>query len=178
MSRRKSLAEREPNGRIQRVAAFPVSEVRRLRDAAMSGMRDPMWGTELGRLHLSNKITAAQFAAGKQWAEYASKYHQALCSPSPDPKAISLESMKGEALDPESSEGRKEARRHERAVASLVDAMGALKTTLGASERILRAICERNEMVVGHYELLSLVCGLNALANFWGLTPTRKSDVR
>jgi hypothetical protein len=178
MSRRKALAEREPNGRVQRVSLLGTGEVKRLRDAAMSGMRDPMWGTELGRLHLVGKITAEQFAAGKKWGEFAANYSQALCSPAPDPKAVCWESMGGEPPDPDSPEGRKEARRHVRSVQSFQDAHAALKTTAGASERILRQVCERGEMLCGHAELLSLICGLNGLAHFWGLTDSRKSVVR
>lgn len=178
MSRRKNLAEREPNGRIQRVPTISPGEVRRLRDAAVSGLRDPMWGTELGRLHLTGRINSAQFAAGKQWSEYAAQYSQAMLSPNPDPKAIALDAMGSEPIDPDSHAGRKEARRHERSVASFIDARVALQKTLGTSERILRHVCERNEMVSGHFEVLSLACGLTALADFWGLTRTHKSDVR
>lgn len=104
MSRRKAIAKREPNGRIQRDPPLPPpSEVRRLRDAALSGMRDPTWGTELGRLYLVGKITATMFAAGKRWGELASQYSQALCSPAPDPKAICLERMGGSPIDPDLS---------------------------------------------------------------------------
>jgi hypothetical protein len=172
MSRRKNLAQREPNGRAQRDPPLPPpSEVRRLRDAALAGMRDPMWGTELGRLHLAGKITATMFAAGRRWAELASQYSQALCSPSPDPKAISLErSSGGTSHDPDSAEGRKEARRHARAVQSFIDANVALKDHSRASERIVRSTCERGEMVHGHQDMMALTGGLERLASFWGLT--------
>jgi hypothetical protein len=138
-------------------------------------MRDPTWGTELGRLYLVGKITATMFAAGKRWGELASSYSQALCSPSPDPKAVCFDRSGGESPDPDSYEGRKEARRHERAVASFIDAHAALVTTSAASERIVRTVCERNELLLGHESLLSLVRGLDALAGFWGLTDQRKS---
>ncbi len=175
MSRRKSMAQREPNGRIQRVQLPPASEVRRLRDAALSGMRDPLWGTELGRLHLGGKITAAMLAAGRQWGESASKYHQALQSPSPDPKAINFNrGAGGEAIDPDSPEGRKEARRHARAVQSFIDAHVALTTTSAASERVVRLVCERNEMLTGHEGLIALTNGLSTLADFWGMADGRR----
>lgn len=176
MTRRKSLAQREPNGRPQRDHhVLPASEVRRLRDAALRGMRDPTWGTEIGRLYLVGKITATMFAAGKRWGELASMYSQALCSPSPDPKAICLDRMGGSPKDPDSHEGRKEARRHQRAVTSFIDAHGVLKSTGNTSERIVRAMCERNEMLEGHQHLISLNAGLTALAWFWGLTDNGKS---
>lgn len=180
MSRRKILAIREPNGRIQREPQLPPpSEVRRLRDAALAGMRDPMWGTELGRLYLVGKITAGMYAAGKQWGEMASKYSQALCSPAPDPRAICLDRMGGSQIDPDSHEGRKEARRHERAVNSFIDAHAALKSIGKAiGVRVVRGVCERDEMPTGHEELLALSTGLITLSGFWGLTDSRKSVVR
>lgn len=176
MARRKSLARREPNGRIQREPQLPApSEVRRLRDAALTGMRDPTWGTEIGRLYLAGKVSSLGFAAGRRWAELASLYSQALCSPSPDPKAVCLDRMGGESIDPDSHEGRREARRHVRAVASFIDAHAALKSTSAAAERFVRHVCERDQMLVGHESLMALVNGLTALAGFWGLTEQRKS---
>lgn len=179
MSRRKSLAEREPNGRAQRgPQPLGAGEVKRLRDAALTGMRDPTWGTEIGRLYLASKITSVGFAAGKRWAEQAAQYSQALCSPAPDPRAMDFNRSGGSPPDPDSYEGRKEARRHERAVASFIDAHAALKSTSMAAERAVRLVCERDQMIVGYDGLLSLVCGLTALADFWGLTESRKSVVR
>lgn len=176
MSRRKSMAQREPNGRVQREPQLPPpSEVRRLRDAALAGMRDPTWGTELGRLYLVGKITSAMFAAGKRWGELAARYSQALCSPSPDPKAVCFDRSGGESPDPDSYEGRKEARRHLRAVASFMDAHVALKADSIGSERVVRFVCERNEMLLGHEGLICLTRGLSTLAGFWGLTDLRKS---
>lgn len=177
MARRKSMAQREPNGRIQREPQLPPSsEVRRLRDAALQGMRDPTWGTELGRLYLVGKINASMYAAGKRWGELSSKYSQALQSPSPDPKAMCFDRSGGEAADPDSYEGRKEVRRHERAIASFIDANAALVKDGGSTAaRIVRAMCERNQMLTGHHDLLSLCTGLSTLAGFWGLTDSRKS---
>ena len=179
MSRRKVLAVRESNGRIKREPQLPPpAEVRRLRDAALAGMRDPTWGTEIGRLYLLGKINSAMFAAGKQWGEYAARYSQALCSPSPDPKAVNWDRKGGEAPDPDSFEGQKEARRHARAVQSFMDASVALKDAGMRAERVVRTVCERDEMVFGHENLMALSSGLSTLSGFWGLTDSRKSVVR
>jgi hypothetical protein len=176
VTRRKNLAFREPSGKVQREPQLPPpSEVRRLRDAALVGMRDPTWGTEIGRLYLAGKITAMAYAAGKRWAELAVLYSRALCSPPPDPKAVCFDRAGGDSLDPDSYEGRKEARRHERAIASFLDAHAALKSTSATSERVVRRVCERNEMLAGHESLLALSRGLEALAGFWGLTNTVRS---
>lgn len=176
MTKRKNVTAREPNGRPQRVNLPPSSEVKRLRDAALSGMRDPMWGTELGRLHLVGKIDARQFAAGKHWGELASKYSQAMQGPCPDPKAVNFDrGAGGQQIDPDSHEGRKEARRHARSVQSFIDAHVALKATSVASERLVRLVCERNEMLAGYGDFMALSCGLITLADFWGLTGSSKS---
>ena len=182
MPKRKSLARREPNGRVQREPnaqrdqhrLTATSEVKRLRDAALLGMRDPLWGTEIGRLYLTGKITAAAFAAGTRWAEQAVQYSQALCSPSPDPRAVSFDRSGGDSLDPDSYDGRREARRHERAVASFIDAHVALKSIGGASEAAVRHVCERDQMLSGHENLMALIRGLAALAGYWGLSEDRR----
>ena len=79
MPPRKPLARREPNGRPRRHRDSGPSptEISRLRDAALAGMKDPIWGTQLGILHLSGKLTNSQLAAGKRWAELARDYSTA-----------------------------------------------------------------------------------------------------
>ena len=78
MTPRKHLAKREPNGKPQRERSGPSpTEISRLRDAALAGMKDPIWGTQLGILHLSGKLTTSQLAAGKRWAELARDYSAA-----------------------------------------------------------------------------------------------------
>jgi hypothetical protein len=177
MSRRKNTAAREPSGKVQRQPQQPSPlEAKRLRDAALAGMRDPLWGTELGRLHLTGKIDFLQLSAGRQWAEYAARYSQALCSPPPDPKAIAIGVSGGRSdIDPDSYEGRREVRRHVRAVQSFIDAAAALKVDTASSFAIVRTVCERNATIAGHQELIRLVSGLQALVHSWGLTEAGKS---
>ena len=86
MPPRKTLARREPNGQpkrsLNRESAGPSpTEISRLRDAALAGMKDPIWGTQLGILHLSGKLTNSQLAAGKRWAELARDYSAAVGAP-------------------------------------------------------------------------------------------------
>lgn len=83
---------REPSGRLSRAAkqivgADSVGEIKRLREAALSGMRDRLWGTQLGRLWLEGKITAQQFRAGRQWDELMAKWRAVHCGPRFNPKA-------------------------------------------------------------------------------------------
>ena len=106
MPPRKHLAKREPNGKPQRERSGPSpTEISRLRDAALAGMKDPIWGTQLGILHLSGKLTSSQLAAGKRWAELAADYSAATQSPKP-PRSVALEASAGSAVDPDSAKGR------------------------------------------------------------------------
>jgi hypothetical protein len=79
---------------------YAPTEIRRLRDAAMRGLRDPQWGTELGRLYLDRKISTAMYGSGRWWADMAAKYRAALCSPSPTPRTCQFEvSINGKPPD-------------------------------------------------------------------------------
>jgi hypothetical protein len=63
MSRRKHLAARGATGRIlsrRDPELLGPNEVRRLVDAAATGLRDSVWCSVLGRMHLTGKITSAQ----------------------------------------------------------------------------------------------------------------------
>ncbi len=86
MSRRRCNVIREPNGRASRAGAvelLPPTEMCRLFDAATTGLRDPQFGSMLGRVHLTGKITRAEFAAGKRWAELTTEYNIFCEAPRP-----------------------------------------------------------------------------------------------
>lgn len=182
MAKRKSrlVTAREPNGRIQRVHERSPAEIKRQLDRACCDVRHQEWGTVLGRLLLAGKITEQQYAAGQRWAEYAARYSAALQSPSPDPRSIQIgDGRGGHHVDPDSSEGCAEARRHERAISSFVDAAAALSCNGRLSVNAVRSVCERDYNLDGHEQYLALLSGLSTLASFWGLTSGRKSvDVR
>src|SRR3990167_6065285 len=71
---RRTTAVREPNGRVQREREFEPALIRRLRDAALRGLRDAEWGTELGMMYLQGELTEGQYAAGIRWAREAADY--------------------------------------------------------------------------------------------------------
>jgi hypothetical protein len=164
-SRRKSLARREPNGRIQRQEPdISPGEVRRLRSAALRGLRDAEWGTEMGRLYLEGKLTAAQYAAGKWWATLAARYADAIGA-KPHPKPIALE--RGSAshqCDPGSERGMEIAQTHERDVRRFLAVYEALQKCGAVVVQAVRDLCEYDQSPVGHYQFTKLIEGLNALA--------------
>jgi len=175
--KRKGVKAREPNGRPQRERYESPAEVRRLRDAALIGMRDPEWGTELGRLFLAGKLTAEEFAAGRHWAKLAAGYRTAMQSPSPDPKALDMDGgARGASADPDSEEGQAEAERHKRAKAAYLTADANLLLFGAKPHRAVRLVCERNEVLLDYQQLIDMKRGLCGLAAYWNLTPSRKSS--
>lgn len=181
MPKRKNrlVTVREPNGRISRAGReteYPPTQVKRLRDAAVAGMRDPQWGTQLGRLFLAGSISPEMYAAGRWWSEMAIRYQAALGSPLPFPKAISLDIGRGnQSADPDSDAGRKEADRHRRAVATFHEAHAVLMGAGLAAERIIRRLCEDDVAPCGLGELMNARRGLLWVAEFRGLTRDNKS---
>jgi hypothetical protein len=179
MSRRQRSAAREKKPRATRhgndTELMPPTEVRRLIELAGAGLRDPMWGSILGRIHLAGKISRAEFAAGKRWAELSAQYSVACQGPQAT-KSVKLDAPGGAALDPDSTAGLKEARRHARASAAYVDGKYALKQAGPAAERAVDAICVHDYVPTGFDELQALQGGLRALSAWW--SSRRKSPAR
>ncbi|MGY2987681.1 hypothetical protein [Bradyrhizobium sp. USDA 4508] len=182
MSRRKHLARREPNGRPQRTPLHrepqlpPPTEVRRLIDAALAGMRPAEWGTMLGRLCLAGQITETQFAAGRRWCNLVAEYSQACCSPR-IPQSAKLEPGGGNAADPDSAKGAREARRHARIVESFESGAEALRRAGMVSVRVVGVVCEQDLAPVGQIEIEALRNGLQALAVFWSAKGRRSKPM-
>lgn len=163
---------REPNGRLSRAAqkivgADSVGEIKRLREAALSGMRDRLWGTQLGRLWLEGKITPHQFRAGQQWEALIGKWRAIHCGPRFNPKAglSNLFRVSGGGV----SVGEFVADPHEAMVTVMVDEVinsfdrGVADPTLIA----VRECVELDLAPVGFGGKLLLDDGLNRLADFW-----------
>jgi hypothetical protein len=162
--RRKSLSAREPNGRVQREPDISPGEVRRLRTAALRGLRDAEWASELGRYYLEGKLTATQYAAGKWWGVLAARYADAIGS-KPHPKPIALE--RGSAshqCDPGSDRGMDIADTHKRDVRRFMAVYEALQKCGPLAVKVVRDLCEYDQSPGGHYHFTKLVEGLNSLA--------------
>jgi hypothetical protein len=169
MSRRKHLAARGATGRIRTVRSAELmspTEARRLIDVAAAGLRDPVWSSQLGRLHVVGKITASEFAAGKHWAQLVAGYSVACQSPRA-PSTVLLDASGGQPTDPDSDVGIKEARRHERASAQFAEGRYVLKLAGHEAERVVDDVVMRDQAPAGFTELESLRTGLSALSNWW-----------
>ena len=168
MGKRKNrlLRARTPSGQLSRAGRereFPPAQVKRLRDAAMAGLRDPEWGTELGRLYLEGTITAAMYAAGKEWREKAARYVSTLGH---FPVRTLLIEGRGGSMppDPDTTEGQKRARREAAAMERFFEAHHVLLSAGKMAEATVRRLCEYNEGPCGMAELIALRNGLSALA--------------
>jgi hypothetical protein len=166
---------REPSGRRSRAITrsapqFAPTEVKRLRDAALAGMQNPEWGSELGRLLLAGKVEPELYAAGQRWAECATRYRHALDAPRPNPSPARFEPKSpAAAVDPASALGQKQTAREVAAIGALQEAHAALRTAGALAERVVRRVCEHDEAVCGTGEFVALRRGLLALALFWGM---------
>lgn len=160
------LKSRAPSGRPTRAGQsreLPPTQVRRLRDAALRGLREPEWGTELGRLYLAGKLTDSHYSAGKKWGELAYRYRQVILAP--DAKPLSLEIGRGGTPpDPDSPEGRTIIDRDSAIASRFLRACAVLsevRAEWGVNPlSIVRRICEDGGMICGHAELLTLRVGL------------------
>jgi hypothetical protein len=171
MSRRKHLVAREPSGRPRRVARDPdllsPGEVRRMIEGAKAGLRDAVWGSALGRLQLTGKLTSSQFAPGKRWAEVVAGYDVACRAPSP-PRSARLEpGVAGAPVDCDSVMGEREARQHQRAVLDYLSGRNSLRLAGSAAERVVDSVCVQDRAPAGLHELDALRTGLQSLSTWW-----------
>lgn len=167
MANKRKIRARTPSGQLSRAGRqrdFPPTQVKRLRDAAMAGLRDPEWGTELGRLYLEGTITASMYAAGKDWREKAAKYVKSL---NHFPVRSILIDNRGGSVppDPDTPEGQKRARREADAMERFFAAHAVLLSAGKMAESTVRRLCEHDEGPCGVVELIALRNGLSALAD-------------
>jgi hypothetical protein len=176
-TRRKAILRRQPNGQPHREREFPPVQVRRLRDAALSGLRDPEWGTELGRLYLARRISEAQYAAGKWWVETAAWYHQALGVQPLRSASVEL-GRGGSSPDPDSMRGKELAVREAERAERYFEAHSVLMNAGQGAERAVRDVCESGLACVSSADLMALRVGLLALAVHRGLTDRNKASMQ
>jgi hypothetical protein len=173
MTRRKVGAMREPNGQTKRSKRqqpddmMSPTEMRRLIDASKAGLKDPVWGSMVGRLHLAHKLTTSQFNAGVTWSSLARDYSAASQSPR-EPKSANLNPVGGEPPDPDSPQGLEEAQRHTHARHQYIAGLGIINLAGAPARRAVEATCEKDLLPAGHAQLEALGLGLSALSAFWG----------
>lgn len=166
---------REPTGRRHRgemkLEACSPGEAKRLRDAALNGMREKEWGTELGRLFLTGRVTASQFSVGGWFTELSANCRRAIDAPKDcSDRSAFVEKDGGHPPDPYSDKGLIQATKDREAVKTFMEAHAALIGAGMLAERAVRLVCEDNQMIVGHAQLLHLCTGLDWLIEYRRLT--------
>ena len=167
MTRRKHMAQRQPDGSVRNAEQTPHAEIRRLREAGVRDARHAEWGTALGWLVLTRKITDAQYATGRRWAELCADYTATMGSPKA-PRTAKLDPDGGVAPDVDSPTGRREAQRSAQTVHRWLGAVAMLNHTGEAVRAAVGAVCETNIYISGQKELVDLRRGLDVLAAWWG----------
>lgn len=174
---------REPNGRLSRAARKElgqenVNEIRRAREMAIAGVRDPIWGTQIGRLFLGKQVTPEQFGAARRWAELMEKWRAIHCGPRFNPKCGLASLLQGDPNEMKKNPGtgtrfeiKEDMDAHEATVTRLVnEAMDSF--TRGSVDPTLVAVRDCVELdlaPVGFGGKLLLEDGLNHLATLWNV---------
>jgi hypothetical protein len=170
MSRRKSLAFRKPCGRIRSIPSAEIlspTEMKRLFDGAVLGLRDQAWATTAGRLFLVGKLTSTQFSTARRWSELTASYSIACGSPQ-QPHSMPLEvGIKGAPVDPDTAGGLRQARADTRAMTAFLEGKSVLKLAGRTVEDVVDAVVIHDQMPAGLYQLDALKTGLQSLSAAW-----------
>lgn len=167
--------ERRNDGKAKPPYETPHGEIRRLRDAALAGMRHPEWGTVCGMLFLQGKINAEGYAAAKLYDRARADYTEAICTPGAVKSGNMQVGIVSHPPDPDSAEGREVANRDSRAVTRFYSAQEALKSAGKMAEATVIATLG-GDYPVGHEILHALNRGLSALAAHYRLTNHRNRE--
>ena len=173
---------REPSGRLSRShrgrdRCGQPGCCRRLRDAALQKHADPLWGTEIGRLFLCHKLTAAQFEAAKRWQRLASNTVTPLALRLPTrgrARSAAIGMVNGYGLGddpPVDTEGRPAAAR---AALAHHRRDGSRPCRPGGAGAVLQALRHTVEQSTGRRSGLpawkTSSLGLDVLGRLWGLS--------
>lgn len=171
MPRKKRTVPRTPSGAISRARALIFKETDpthlvRLRDAAVQSVANPLFGSELGRLHMSGIINAIQLSAGQKWTRIFQLYQRIIGAKQIHPQSLQLGAASHDP-DPESEGGKKQTDL-EMVIRAEYD--GAIKAIGHGSERekVLRHLAD--DQAIPYFERQHAICGLNRLADFYRLT--------
>lgn len=191
---------REPNGRLSRASReaidpTPPAAIRRLRDAALSGMAAPEWGTELGLMYLRGEIAAPLYETGRRWLRLVEAWRHATGCPAPHPRSGANFGSGGKSPEPDPAVAVLDAKgeptgefrfpsrlahRQAEADRAIIDDMAAAHKALAADAAALRAVrclCEANEAPIGAEGRADAIRGLTVLAVFWGVIPPARKVV-
>ena len=168
VGRPRKIGKRERNGRIARVYENPKAQVAAQphRLAVLSKYREwPEAESEFGRLMLNDKITPAQYEAGRLYAGLADSYRAVWDMPRIHPAGIDLTRVGV-------SQGREMAPDHARSVKRRYEL--AFEACMEAGHRAQRAVKDHAvfERKISDFSTLDLLkAGLDRLVVHFGIDP-------
>lgn len=174
MSKKKKSGARTSSGQLSRAKKAIYHETDparlvRMRDAALTSISNPLWGTQIGQMHLRGEINAIQLSAGQKWFQLLRAYQQAIGAKTIAPQ--SLEIGRGSSdPDIETEHGRKLATREAAITAEFEKAVSAIGSG-SERDKALRRLAE--DCALDFSERRHAICGLDLLAGIYGLTSNR-----
>lgn len=163
------MKKREPNGKPKREKQQhepSPAEVKRLRLAALMGLRDAVWSSVLGYLYMSTKINEEQFHAGDRWIMLARRYHRVMKGPG-EPRTAAL--LRVRASNSRMMESFSEQLSDETARKGYEDALVAVRSGARGPLRLqaIMRVCEHDLMPTGQEQLDDLKGAFDTLRNAW-----------
>ena len=165
--KRTSTGQLSREGRAAAEALSPAM-LNLLKSETVRSLHNPLWGTQIGIMHLKGEITLFEMEAGKRWANLARRYRQALGAKGVKP--VNLERVGASCeYDPDSEEGRLLSAQERDICDDFEAALEALHEADRSAVFAVRMVCE-DDQVLSWAQKSSAKLGLAALARHWGLT--------
>lgn len=171
MGRAKKAGKRTPSGQLSRAGkqamrAVPLVEIARERDAYLADRGDPLWGSGIGKMHLTGKISLAELESGRRWFNMLAAYYSAIGAK--DIKSACLEvGVGGHEPDPDSDLGVELAAKEK----SIVDEYQRTLSAIGSASPANRALrMLYRDDYLDFQELAYAISGLKALSIYYRLT--------
>jgi hypothetical protein len=165
--------QRTPSGQLSRAGrvasqAVAPAALARARDAVLAMLADPLWETELGRMHLRGELNAVQTEAGKRWCNLARAYLRAI-----NARGIKSPSFEGASStvdpDPESERGQMQTKHDIYIIDDFKRAKEALeKDGVNYLKSVVRLCSDDKQLEF--VDKAYAIGGLNSLAIHFGLT--------
>lgn len=174
MSKKKKSGARTNSGQLSRAKKAIYHETDparlvRMRDAALTSISNPLWGTQIGQMHLRGEINAIQLSAGQKWFALLRAYQQAIGAKTIAPQSLEI-GRGGSEPDIETERGRTLAAKEEAVAAEFEKVVSAIGSG-SDRDRALRRLAE--DKALDFSERRAAICGLDLLAMCYGLTNSR-----
>ena len=171
MSRRKSLAKRQPNGDIVREKQDQPLPLHRVRQMIQVGTIEPLYGSPIGRLALTKRIDQHQLDAATRYRADRSNVDRIIGLPRRTARAVDYTRQIGTSLD-----GGELSDNDARTVQSFFEIEATLGTRSAYHRIVNKVVVDEESPMFG--ELGTLVTALEILAIGYGFKSKSKKNGR